>query len=135
MMTSSENDVLQQVLSSIHALREDQLKLSIQVSKEKQPIRCFRLLHCCDSFLILFPPAEQQVEKLTLAQTKPTVAATVKPQLESKIPDSPSVSAAIPPSPSVTPVQDENLEKSTISPPASVSGKSLYSQRVILTSE
>lgn len=70
-----------------------------------------------------------------MSQSKPSVTSAAKYQMEGKIPDSPSVSAFIPASPSITPLQDDAAPEKSSSPPASISGKALYSQRVILTSK
>ncbi|KAH8555721.1 GTP cyclohydrolase N terminal-domain-containing protein [Umbelopsis sp. PMI_123] len=103
-MTSSDSELLQQVVSQIQALREDQLKLSMQM------------------------------EKLSLSLPKSSgPVSMVRAQADSKIPDSPSVTATVPPSPSMTPTLDDTATEKSTSPPPSITAKSLYSQRVILT--
>ncbi|KAI9287573.1 GTP cyclohydrolase N terminal-domain-containing protein [Umbelopsis sp. AD052] len=103
-MTSSDSDLLHQLVTQIQALREDQLKLSMQV------------------------------EKLSLSQPKSSVLASMaNSQSDSRIPDSPSVTAVVPPSPSMTPMLDDAATEKSVSPPPSITAKSLYSQRVILT--
>ncbi|KAG2187734.1 hypothetical protein INT44_005424 [Umbelopsis vinacea] len=103
-MTSSDSDLLHQLVTQIQALREDQLKLSMQV------------------------------EKLSLSQPKSSVLASMaNSQPDSRIPDSPSVTAVVPPSPSMTPMLDDAATEKSVSPPPSITAKSLYSQRVILT--
>ncbi|KAG2179008.1 hypothetical protein INT43_001857, partial [Umbelopsis isabellina] len=76
-----------------------------------------------------------KVDTLMLAQSKNGSSSALKNEADNKLTNSPALSSsAIPPSPSIIPMQqDENVDKASISPPQSVSAKSLYTQRVILT--